>query len=125
MTLASLLLISTLTAASIGKAPELPPWPEGLPNAVRMDDLGVLFPDALAQVVLERLLYLEKYPVACQAALDAQAYVLEERGQNATAVALASHQAEAPGWAWYEVALVAAGTLSAGLVAGAVYGATR
>jgi hypothetical protein len=52
------------------KAPALPSWPEGLPDAKSLDDGSVLLPKELADALLQRLRILESYPAACQVRMD-------------------------------------------------------
>jgi hypothetical protein len=69
MTLVLLTLLTISTSTSPIKAPGLPSWPGDLPPAQRQDE-GTFLPKPLDKEVLHRLVYLDKYPMLCQNALD-------------------------------------------------------
>lgn len=93
---------------------------------------GVFLPDALADAVMQRLLFADEYPGLCQAALDNVTAVQMELMGNALASQRARYQAKllereatapAPGWRWWEVAGVAIGAVAVGLATGYAAGA--
>lgn len=100
-------------------APELPPWPQGLPRPIETDT-GTILPPARATAVLTRLRMLDVYPSRCQARLDAwvDAYgVCATAIDGARAVGAAEARVEDPqGWSLSTV--VTTGAL--GVVVGAV-----
>jgi hypothetical protein len=120
--LLALVITSTPDVAKLGKAPALPPWPDGLPAAVQQTDAAVLLPKLLADAVHARLELLDLYPSMCQSALDTSAALAEEKAEADLDAALAKAQAKAlqeaaeprpAEWQWYDkaAAIIGAGAL--------------
>lgn len=98
-------------------APDVTPWPAGLPDPT-VTAHGTLLPPTLADAVLRRLLELDAYPARCQARIDAWARIADARSAAVARCSTAQCVVgqEASGWPTW--AVVASGT--AGLLLGTI-----
>jgi hypothetical protein len=120
-------------APPLAPVPEIPPWPEGLPEPEDLDDGSVVLPPALAAATAARLEHYTALPGLCAAAVEEQARRDELAARAALRLAdelteARVVEAEASGWGWWEVGLVAGavgivcGVLGAALGAAVVDG---
>ena len=118
---ASLIISADVAPADPRLAPDVPPWPAGLPAPVE-SDAGTLLPPALADVVHQRLLALDAMPGRCQVRIDGLGRI--HRAELAASVDVAVAEAGAArivegarsrGWPEWAVAIaVGAGILLGG-----------
>lgn len=113
------------TQLDLHTAPILPKWPDDAPVPVQVDG-GWLVPEQTAQLLIRDALY---YPVACQAAMDAQHEYFDDRlkiNLDLNAANEASHVAEVEasdrkGWRWYQVTALVLGTAAGSFALGYLY----
>jgi hypothetical protein len=128
-------------ATDIRLAPPVAPWPDDMPAPLltpadariyldgedgiprEISEVGLWLPDELAGALNARLEALATYPARCQARLDALERihsVVLSGAVEAAWVDARAHEAEAAGWAWWEVALAGVTGVAIGFAAGAV-----
>lgn len=107
---------ATAVTPEIGKAPAVPQWPADLPPP-QVHDGTVCLASPMAAAVHRRLLYLDRYPQLCQAAIDGARSVDREDFEGSLRVQRAEHAAEKrdqqsimSNWRDWQVALVMVGT---------------
>lgn len=109
MRIISLILLTTSIARAETKAPELLPWPVGLPDAYQADDGSICLPAKTADAHNKRLLHYAKMPDLCQQAID-------EEGN------LVAQECHSGGWSTWDVIITVTAGLLVGVVAGGVGG---